>query len=126
MIKAAEIRKGNYHEGVDFSIPRLGMSSRKINGIVPHAITTYGIYMVDEGKMEFKPILLTEEWLVKFGFKKDREINTQWWNIFYKSNEINVYVMDGCFVNGIDTEIKYVHQLQNYYFTQTGEELILN
>lgn len=70
----------------------------------------------------FRPIKLTEEWLLKFGFVK-KEIG------YSKLTE-----MEQCFlisfgkhtsVNGIkfNNEIKTVHQLQNLYFALTGEEL---
>ena len=71
---------------------------------------------------DFRPIKLTEEWLLKFGFVK-KEIG------YSKLTE-----MEQCFlisfgkhtsVNGIkfNNEIKTVHQLQNLYFALTGEEL---
>ena len=71
---------------------------------------------------DFRPIKLTEEWLLKFGFVK-KEIG------YSKLTE-----MEQCFlisfgkhtsVNGIkfNNEIKTVHQLQNLYFSLTGEEL---
>ena len=73
-----------------------------------------------------KPIPLTEEWLIKFGFETD---NIEWWNGLIS---IGIY-KDGLFYcpTGeislrIGKEIQYVNQLQNLYFALTGEELILN
>jgi len=77
------------------------------------------------------PILLTKEWLLKFGFKyngmnwvKDKLPMTDFrYNVsftyFYKGklkcNNIS---------NPIKSiEIEYVHQFQNLYFALTGEEL---
>ena len=82
-----------------------------------------------------KPIPLTEEWLVKFGFiiygwgavknniylqvRSDKEYNL-----------INITERDcpNCMIcneveNIIGINIKYVHQLQNLYFALTGDEL---
>jgi len=78
-----------------------------------------------------KPIPLTEEWLIKFGFSREVKVGSEmgtdgvefrvyhfdvltfntnhgWW---YKVQRIN------------DTPLEYVHQLQNFYFAITGEEL---
>jgi hypothetical protein len=55
-----------------------------------------------------KAIPLTEEWLLKFGFVKDKLTNYDW----YKGDfEICIH------------DIKHVHQLQNLYHALTGEEL---
>lgn len=90
---------------------------------------------------ELKPIPLTEQWLLKFGFEKtesDYEIqiqkndkggNTDYW-IYVDSgfdNEtkkftIKIVCQESCWMN---TKNKYVHQLQNIYYALTGEELKL-
>ena len=72
-----------------------------------------------ENNSDYKPIPLTEEWLLKFGF--DKAVNG-WWS----SDEIFSY-RDGYFGFGVDrhTKIQYVHELQNLYFALTGEELTI-
>ena len=73
-----------------------------------------------------KPIPLTEEWLLKFGF-----VTTQWDNFDSYRFEIGnndyaivIYSDGNCEVGDvITTKINYVHQLQNLYFAITGEEL---
>lgn len=68
--------------------------------------------------IEFEPIPLTEEWLVKFGFKplvKDWQIKGL---ILHTRKR-------GFVVNKKIPIVKYVHQLQNLYFALTGEELTL-
>ena len=96
-------------------------------------------------KMKLKPIPLTEEWLLKFGFEK----------IIYDSDETgygteyHLRVNDELFIsyeddfscelydskirmpNGIGIipsweQTKYVHGLQNIVFAITGEELTLS
>lgn len=70
------------------------------------------------------PIPLTEEWLLKFGFKR-----FPWGlvvgNLLFKDNlkctELTFEVG-----NGFRVEIKYVHQLQNLYFCLCGKELELS
>jgi hypothetical protein len=76
-----------------------------------------------------KPIPLTEEWLVKFGFDwKEKSDEVRWYN--YSSNyPFEIYEMkgkfypDSCEENG--AEIEFVHQLQNSYFEWTREELTI-
>lgn len=87
------------------------------------------------GCSEIEPILLTEEWLVRFGFvfeksgwfvKKRGSKKTNNLKMFhlFKMKNINEYNTKG----GITSKylnIKQVHQLQNLYFALTGEELQL-
>jgi hypothetical protein len=80
-----------------------------------------------------EPIPLTEEWLLKFGFKIDKDPETVFYEIrfdkianykFYISRKIGF----GIFyyeTNFSTTQINSVHQLQNLYFAITNEELIL-
>jgi hypothetical protein len=81
----------------------------------------------------YKPIPLTEEWLLKFGFKSDDiswEYSKRLGNFYIMYDiEINsIYINDGSRYDGADIpkEIKHVHQLQNLYFALTGQELTLN
>jgi hypothetical protein len=72
---------------------------------------------------ELEPIQLTEEWLLKFGFKLNH--NQRW------------YGLDGFYMRKIDDKfetevgecsyktIDYVHQLQNLYFALNDEELTM-
>ena len=103
---------------------------------------------------EIKPIPLTEEWLIKFGFKKGVKTTTEYTTkIPFKiignwANKLLWYELDHCgnayqpdsdwklykVYNGARTEIFgsnpfsgfHVHQLQNLYHSLTGEELIVN
>jgi hypothetical protein len=74
-----------------------------------------------------KPIPLTEEWLVKFGFEKFKNPNNtpNWiWFINKHSWVLQSFEKQNEFyqLNGIKP-INYIHQLQNLYFALTGEEL---
>ena len=75
-----------------------------------------------------KPIPLTEEWLVKFGFENNQS-NNEWYDKGFFSVLNNG--MSFCFIHcgnyiNINARPKYVHQLQNLYFALTGEELTLS
>ncbi len=71
-----------------------------------------------------KPIPLTEEWLVKFGF-----VSNPYQDIYAKVSDTISFVIDvdktrgylELYSKGVD--LKHVHQLQNLYFALTGEEL---
>lgn len=93
-------------------------------GVVEISISTDLNYFNEKsnlGKIEFsdiyKPIPLTEEWLMNFGSVDG----------FYLPNNIYTFVdftlwdyKEGYI---IAKDVKYVHQLQNLYFALTGEEL---
>lgn len=84
---------------------------------------------------KLKPIPLTEEWLLKFGFLKDDRkskhaiLSTMYflghglklWSIINGTRFRHDFNCD--YLTGIN--IDYVHQLQNLVFTLTGEELKL-
>lgn len=75
------------------------------------------------------PIPLTEEWLLKFGFEEDGE------QFNFKGLSIELIGDDGrwCLYmldeyHNVESSIalfKHVHQLQNLYFSLTGDELTI-
>lgn len=103
-------------------------------------LTAYGCDIDYYDLTEIKPIPLTEEWLVKFGFDIDTD---KGWNRsedinydVYSLNNFDVALIDVVYKLWIEIEgdtwynssltaIKYVHQLQNLYFALTSEELTL-
>ena len=114
MIQPQELRIGNYYQG----------ASRGNIEIV----TWKTLRDLSEGKLNLLPITLTEEILLNFGFyeiyksefsirygiENFDEIEFKWnktfgWNFYYKT-----FCIEG---------IKYVHQLQNLFFSLTGKEL---
>ena len=77
---------------------------------------------------DLSPIKLTEEILLKCGFEKNNRIDfgelKPCFTIFSFSLMIrhNSYYVDWI---GGNTEIKYLHELQNLYFALTKKELII-
>jgi len=73
-----------------------------------------------EEQLWCKPIPLTEEWLMNFGFK-------QWGDKYtFGLKGINIHHRKRGFVLRKSIPIiRYVHQLQNLYFALTGEELTI-
>ena len=70
-----------------------------------------------------KPIPITEECLLKFGFVKGK------YGFFEPKKRLLVEDLGNSIIYDnklLNTKIKHVHQLQNLYFALTGEELIIN
>ena len=79
----------------------------------------------------FRPIPLTEEWMLKLGFEY---LDAFSWlkngltldnTVAHFSFDIwrGTYSIENCDFNELPMEVKYVHTLQNLYFALTGEEL---
>jgi len=90
----------------------------------------YHHYSINERKLSrFKPIPLTEEWLLKFGFIK--------YGTLHDSYRLNPFIVELDILGNHYTfrkimnkeesillkEMKHVHQLQNLYFALTEKEL---
>lgn len=97
-----------------------------------------------------QPIEITDEWLLYFGFRKfkkefningyeytlqvtddygEEEINRDgtWFNAIGSrtwKNDKTLVVSPLCRGNYVSNNIQFVHQLQNLYYSLTGEELI--
>lgn len=85
---------------------------------------------IDSKSFHFKPIPLTEEWLLKFGFKKRKNRHLFHWEnkiviSEYKDEFENFFYPKTGYDIRFSNEIKYVHQLQNLYFALTGTHLKL-
>lgn len=80
-----------------------------------------------ESQLWCKPIPLTEEWLLKFGFEKaGRTIKLKNFGKFIDMNgELSFYpagMLNSLLRHDL---LQYVHQLQNLYFALTGKELMI-
>ncbi len=72
-----------------------------------------------------KPIALTEEWVLRFGFRLVSRINSTY---SYFLNAKCFFDIVGCNDNWVNPysqfgELKYVHELQNSFFWETRKEL---
>jgi hypothetical protein len=131
-MKATELRIGNLTQDSKGNL-------LKVIGLTDDNIS---YYVVDRSKFplevgwQAKPIPLTEEWLVKFGFKitKDPEHNfyEKPFDIYHVQLKRligrDVFYLELNKPNGASyliKQINHVHQLQNLYFALTGEELTI-
>ena len=108
MIRANDLRVGNW-VNVDYTS---GLKPRQIEAKVLNDKLYLGA---------IQPIPLTEEILLKCGFKKVNKI-------FYRKGALTIEIQSfGHFRISLDKKmlcnVKHLHQLQNLYFALTNEEL---
>lgn len=104
-MKASELRIGNWFKE--------GILEQTYAQITAEQILDFYDYPLDDF---YKPIPLTEEWLIKFGFEKAYETCYQYKDFILNDKFIMMDI-------DITVQLKYVNQLQNLYFALTGEEL---
>lgn len=128
-MKATELRIGNY-----FIPPNTGTIE---STTVMYLGLKQGIeiFINSHKSSECAPIELTGDWLLKFGFEKDKKLpvftkRTKVKDNFIIGNPEMVLICNPhqriIWIESNTTHIKcaYVHQLQNLYFALTGKELI--
>jgi hypothetical protein len=118
MFKKFEIRPSNLVQGTSFSHPRMGIWSDGTS-----RVTYFGLHTLEDTLNDkYKPIPLTEEWLLKFGFIKTDYDNFKYYHkgLFQIKHGIKSYWYQS---GDLPVKIEYVHQLQNIYFYLVGEEL---
>lgn len=92
------------------------------DAFIQYEVDGYGLVKVDSNNTE--PIPLTEECLLRFGFKNEHNpiyFYIDGFYIEYKNDEFSTEVGECSFL-----VLETVHQLQNLYFALTGEELLIN
>lgn len=117
LITANELRIGNFYDD---------------NGVFKKASPSTIEEVWNAPRSWFKPISLTDEWLLKFGFITfdSKQIYNEW---FLNFDGVLKYKIFHSKYTGVETftmphgdkpiKLKSVHQLQNLYFALTGEEL---
>ena len=114
-MKPQELRIGNYLL-IDGKIEKVfAIDETGINSIVN---PNDGMDVRYPGHIE--PILLMDDWLIKFGFEKVKPFT--WTLDLFRITEPNPDVENSAY-NFLVAKFKYVHQLQNLYFDLTGDDL---
>lgn len=129
-MKAQELRIGNW----------VWNDTQNIPVTVDLKILSEQIYLeplVAKGTLDksvlWQPIPLTEEWFLKFGWREKEDyadgIGNYYWFEWGTYETVNVgagiYGIKDVHLDVIIGSVRYVHQLQNLYFSLTGEELIV-
>lgn len=125
VMKAEELRIGNYvWEDYGGQYLVIGISETKVR--VSKTKTTIDVnYKITE----IHPILLTEEWLLKFGFEKGSDIMGECYFIENATYDLDfaIHVVDRFFIyNNTRLYIHYVHDLQNLFYSLHFFELECN
>jgi hypothetical protein len=138
-MKAEELRIGNYvyENGTARKIYSLdvgGETAYRINDIP--IVKKTGLTL--DGEQVFKPIPITEEWLLMIGFKLTSfSKTTHKYYLLDIDNDPDTYSPFFYSKDGTDVELltaaeeanittcKYLHELQNLYYALTGYELKL-
>ena len=135
MIKTNELRIGNFvsiNNGFEMLVHSIFQNGTVYLDFIPPLINEGDIW--EEDYKDLIAIPLTEEWLLKAGFKEIKFLNeylVQEKGYKYLDMIIRYGVFDGHkflfdFANEKCVNLKYVHQLQNLYFSLCGEELVFS
>ena len=120
VLKESDLRIGNFIKVIS--------TTKTFDSFITQA-KGYDIVRIEEKSFNhwnYEPIILNEEWLLKFGFKKtigsnESNFTDGVYNFFTNSlGEVNFYYFkEGDWYQKLD----YVHQLQNLYFALTQREI---
>lgn len=124
-MKANELRIGNW-------------ISHELGTCTVRGTTKNGIWLNDmggpillDGFMNIQPIPLTEYILLKCGFDEIKDSDYKY-RVFEIKDWGKIKLVNGIletaeyyFLDGLNYEIKYLHQLQNLYFSLTNKELTI-
>lgn len=111
-----ELRMGNFVNN-DFIVSEILADCLTVQNTNSNTITQL---LYDD----IEPTPLTKEWLVKFGFGKS--IARNWYsNDQYAIEMCKNFIQFDVGYTTITLDCMFVHQLQNIYFTLTGEELTI-
>lgn len=130
-LKPQELRFGNYIKSKEsgFNHIVLGIEDKRVS--------------LDKSKYPYdflrdcEPVPLTEEWLLRFGFKKDDFWDGNYHNfwdyngylglLYVKPYILLTHHIPNQIKESINIkEIRYVHELQNLWYILSGQELTLN
>jgi hypothetical protein len=124
MIKATDLRIGNYVKDKKYPITYKVTAIGENGGWMQ---VTDEFEDIDSAIEKLEPIPLTEEWLLRMGFrngtlKKYKKEVGMW-----RKNKCSLYWQKGkgFRLSGKGIKVKSVSQLQNLYYFLTGKELVL-
>lgn len=124
-MKANELRIGNYffreNEYKELIIDEIYSINRK--GVNLWAMDDD--ICVNQEYNEITPIPLTEEWLLKFGKKAEKNDDYGGFIIYYPNGNGMRIKNNEWSSQHISVKLEYVHQLQNLYFALTNEKLTI-
>jgi hypothetical protein len=130
-MKASEFRLGNYVIGQDGKFKVHVVTSISANSVhtqpADRNLNWTSIEPVSEidNHTSARPLVLNEEWLLKFGFTSDdghKSFHLSDTNLWVRQLSIGYSVSSQ---HDKLVEVQFVNQLQNLYYALTGEELTI-
>lgn len=129
-MKASDLRIGNLvysvkeiDHGDRVPVLVVGIDTKHITYLCENHQLHSEIRQFHVGPNQIYPIPLTKIWLDKMKFQINYNFTVPGSNrIFYIKDDFEIVDMNGVFTYG-ETNLKYLHQLQNLYFALTNEEL---
>ncbi len=125
-----ELRIGNYVlEQNGQEITTIASITQPENGIFEYEVNDVDGMFIQVPEDEIEPIPITEDWLMEFGFLNgNKQSQCDMWGCWYYDDFKIIVDKDGNFEADVyvaELFLKYIHQLQNLYFSLTGDELTL-
>lgn len=122
MIEPKELRIGNYVQYLCDSEP-----IHEVTGLSDEDISLKGVVSFDYiAYDEVVAIPITEELLIKLGFKKLNGWDDQEYYELIRDNNIQLLKCDNGFENGFQLKINSIHQLQNYVYGAIAFEITID
>ena len=124
-LQAKELRIGNYIQGEIEEDKFIDIEVVAIDSVDITECSLWGAGLKEQADhyYSFKPIPLTEEWLVKLGVNFGFNVYASEYMIEHAIDSYCLRLVYGVGMSKFISELKYVHQLQNLYFALTNEEL---
>jgi hypothetical protein len=126
MINIRELKLGNIIQ--EQGLPYLRLSPFIFREILDKPYLIKGLKSKEP---RFKPMPLSNEWMVKLGFSENKDgqwLNHRglslWFRLDLRDNVPDLTIWNYTSLFSI-RQLQYVHELQNVYFSLTGEELKL-
>ena len=131
--KPQELRIGNLiNDTNDFTMQVVGLFKDEV--LLDFEGNQGDVFVYTGKELEvLKPIPITEEYLIRLGFqRKSRGKDFVWVHDYYMFSNVKSgwyfdFRFDGlinfCFGKLFVKEFRFVHQLQNFYFDMTGDEI---
>lgn len=126
MMKANELRIGNFVND-NFTVECVSNIQVDLDSVIQDKHIK-NVFIAD-----LKPTPITAEWLIKFGFQKDENLEEYYdsegmfgvalnHEFHGKKSPLPLHIWDATFTGA---DCMFIHQLQNLYFALTGKELKL-
>lgn len=119
-LKSSDLRIGNLVTENTYGVKRNGtikaIRDKQIVLRLEHSVLATSIKNIE-------PIPLTEEWLLKFGFRTEEPYSFELDNISINTKRDLMWIFTKC-KNNVEVDLtEYVHELQNLYFALIQREL---